>query len=178
MELLLSLWLIILTLWQDPLWILHLKFRRFSKSGWWKTPLLALCKLQAWFPLLMLWWFFFFLVVFFHSMVDVCSVEYWRGTPEDLQHFVPCALSCPVNSSCFGLWTLSSVFSWHYPCIFRLPLSFLNHTLEMLSTGFGASRELTFLSSEVTGFFVVVVAWCTVSWKPLFIYFVCFLLIV
>ena len=119
-----------------PLWILHLGIRRFSKSGWWEqTPLLALCKLQAWFPLMLsddsflsLWWFF--------PIRRLMCVQWNTGEklPEDLQHFVPCAISCPVNSSCFGLPGLSAL---SFPLTLSLGLCLgspsLNHTLEMLS---------------------------------------------
>lgn len=120
---------------QDPCEYSTWELEGFPSLAGGKTPLLALCKLQAWFPLMLsddsflsLWWFF--------SIRRLMCVQWNTGEelPEDLQHFVPCALSCPVNSSCFGLPGLSAL---SFPLTLSLGLCqgspSLNHTLEMLS---------------------------------------------
>lgn len=141
-----------------PLWILHLGITRFPKSCWWEqTPLLALCKLQALFLLMLsddsflsLWWF--------SSIRGLMCVQWNTGEelPEDLQHFVPCAICCPVNSSSFGLPGLSAL---SFPLMLSLGLYLgspsLHHTLEMLSRQWfgGKYRTHFFCPQRSLGFF-------------------------
>ena len=147
-----------------PLWILHLGITRFPKSCWWEqTPLLALCKLQALFLLMLsddsflsLWWF--------SSIRGLMCVQWNTGEelPEDLQHFLPCAICCPVNSSSFGLPGLSAL---SFPLMLSLGLYLGSPSLTTpwkcsQGSDLGASIGLTFfvLRGHWGFFFVIVVA--------------------
>ena len=159
-----------------PLWILQPGITRFSKSCWWEQiPLLALCKLQALFPL-MLWWFF--ALWWFSSICGRLCVQWDTGEelPKGLSTFSLCPTPCPVNSSCFGLPALSALSSALMLSLGLCPgSSSLHHTLEMLSRQwFGGNYRTHFFCPQRSGFFVVVVAWCTVSWKTI-IYLFCLL---